>query len=152
MTYATTADIENELKNISFSISSDVKISAISGFLNQADAVIDMYIGKRYTTPATASGALLVLKKIAIDIVVYRVAKILDLKKSIPIPDSKIIQDITNGDAYKESMRMLTAIRDDKMDLPSETEISATSGLASFHTESGNSAIVPEFKKGTDQW
>ena len=45
MTYATTADIENELKNISFSISSDVKISAISGFLNQADAVIDMYIG-----------------------------------------------------------------------------------------------------------
>lgn len=152
MTYATASDINNELKQITFSATSAVTEGAVLDFLDQADAVIDMYISQRYATPVTASASLLVLKKIAIDIVVYRVAKILDLKKSVPIPDGNIIQDITNGDAYKESMKLLIAIRDNKMDLPSEEKINGASGIGSFHTESGNEDIEPFFKKGVDQW
>jgi|11BtaG_2_1085332.scaffolds.fasta_scaffold23159_3 phage gp36-like protein len=152
MTYALEADIVEELKGVTFSATSQVTTDAVADFLNQADAVIDMYVGKRYATPLTAAAALLVVKKIAIDIVVYRITKILNLKKSVPVPDSNIPQDITEGSAYRESMKMLTAIRDNKLDLPDETEIDTSGGLGSFHTETGNEDLTPCFQKGVDQW
>ncbi len=152
MTYALEADIIKEMKGIGFTSSTQVTSAAISDFLDQADALINMYIGKRYVTPATGSESLLVLKKIAVDIVVYRATKILDLKKSIPIPDSNVIQDITEGSAYRHSIKLLTDIRDNKMDLPDESEINSSGGLASFHTESGNADLTPCFQKGVDQW
>lgn len=152
MTYALAADIVEEMKGISFTSTSSVTDAAVLDFLDQADAEINMYIGKRYATPPTAAEALLLLKKIAIDIVVYRVTKILDLTKSIPIPDKAIPQNITEGTAYRNSIDMLKAIRDDKMDLPGETEINTSGGLASFHTEPGNTGIEPCFEKGVVQW
>lgn len=152
MPYATSADIIAEIKGFDPDEGSSVTSDAVDDFLTQADAVINMYIGKRYTTPVTATAALEVVKKIAIDIVVYRIAKILNLKKSVPIPDSNIIQEVTEGSAYRESMKMLAAIRDNKMDLPGETETNTAGGLASFHTEAGNLDIEPCFKKGEDQW
>lgn len=153
MTYAVESDIEAELKNIDFSAaSSQVTSINVSSFITQADALIDMYIGKRYDTPVTNSKALSVIKKIAIDIVVYRIVKILDLSKSIPIPDQQIIQDITEGSAYRESINLLKAIRDDKMDLPGETLLEAGSALQSFHSETVNSNITPVFDKELKQW
>jgi len=152
MTYATETDIENELKGIAFGASTVPTSAAVADFLTQADAIINMYLGKRYSTPIVDSDALNIVKKIAIDFVTYRVVKILDLSKSNPIPDSNIIQQIDEGSAYRESMKMLTAIRDNKMDLLGVSEISSAGGLASFHTESGNSEIVPYFQKGVDQW
>lgn len=152
MPYATSADIIAEIKGFDPDEESSVTSDAVDDFLTQADAVINMYIGKRYTTPVTATAALEVVKKIEIDIVVYRIAKILNLKKSVPIPDSNIIQEVTEGSAYRDSMKMLAAIRDNKMDLPGETETSAAGGLASFHTEAGNLDIEPCFKKGEQQW
>ena len=152
MTYATQSDIENELKGVTFTASSQVTASAVGDFLEQADAIIDMHLVKRYTTPITGSDSLLIVKKIAIDIVAYRITKILDLKKSVPIPDNNVIQNITEGSAYRESMKMLIAIRDNKMDLPDETELNAYSPLISFHTETGNNDIEPFFEKGVKQW
>ena len=152
MTYATETDIENELKGITFGATSIPTSAAVADFLTQADAIINMYLSKRYATPIVDADALNIVKKIAIDFVTYRVVKILDLSKSNPIPDSNIIQQIDEGSAYRESMKMLAAIRDNKMDLLGVSEISSAGGLASFHTESGNSEIVPYFQKGVDQW
>lgn len=151
MTYATEADIEAELKGFLFTASSSVTATAIADFLDQADAQINMFIGKRYATPATAAESLLVLKKVAVDIVVYRVTKILDLTKSIPIPDKAIPQNITEGTAYRQSIDLLAAIRDNKMDLPGETGLNASYGLASYNTETGVDN-PPVFQKGVDQW
>lgn len=152
MTYATQANITSELKGVIFSTTSQITSAAILEFLDQADAVIDMYVGKRYDTPVTGTKSLNLLKKIAIDIVVYRVTKILDLSKSIPIPEAGVIQDITEGSAYRESMRMLKDIRDNVMSLPDATLINTTSGFGSFHTEALNSDIVPVFDKELQQW
>lgn len=151
MTYATEADITAELKNMTFGSTKSITSDAVSDFLAQADAQINMFIGKRYETPVTGAESLLVLRKVAVDIVVYRVTKILDLTKSIPIPDKAIPQNITEGTAYRQSIDLLKAIRDDKMDLPGEAEINVDSGLASFNTEAGvdNPAI---FQKGVMQW
>jgi phage gp36-like protein len=151
MTYAVESDIASELKNIPFNASTSVTSNAVCDFLDQADAQINMYIGKRYVTPVTTASSLLVLKKIAVDIVVYRITKILDLTKSIPIPDKAIPQSITEGTAYKQSIDLLIAIRDGKMDLPDEAEINATSGFASYNTEAAVDN-PPVFEKGVDQW
>ncbi len=152
MTYATEANIISELKNITFDVTDPVTSADVATFLDQTDAIIDMHLNKRYTTPVTASEALLIVKKIAIDLVAYRVAKILNLTKSVPIPDQNIIQQVTEGSAYRESMKLLVAMRDGKMDLPGETEVSPAGGIESFHTETGNSGIVPCFNKGKEQW
>ncbi len=153
MSYSTTADIQKELKQIPLDDTSQVTESAVEGFITQADAIIDMYLGGRYTTPVTGGvKSLSVLQKISIDFVTYRVAKILDLSQSNPIPDGDIIQTINEGSAYRESMKMLIAIRDNIMSLPDATLLDTAGGLASFHTESGNSEIVPYFDKESQQW
>lgn len=154
MAYATQANIEHELKNIVFVADGAKGIStvALAEFLEQADATIDMYLGGRYSTPITGANSLNILKKIAIDIVVYRVTKISNLSKSVPIPESGVIQDITEGSAYRESMRMLKDIRDNVMSLPDATLLNTSSGLGSFHTEPLNSCIKPVFDKELQQW
>jgi len=152
MTYALESDIIEEMKGIAFGSAGQVTSDAIAGFLDQADAQINMYLGKRYDTPITGASSLLIVKKIAVDLVVYRASKILNLKKSVPIPHSNIPQEMTAGSAYRESIKTLTMLRDNKLDLPDETEIDSVSGLSSFHTESGNAGIVPFFEKGVDQW
>jgi len=152
MAYCTSANIAAELKNMPISTTSNVTSASVLEFIEQADAIIDMYIGQRYATPVATAQAVNILKKISIDIVVYRIAKILDLSKSNPVPDGVIIQDITEGSAYRESMNMLKAIRDNVMALPSATLIDAASGLLSFHSESANSDIIPVFKKESQQW
>jgi phage gp36-like protein len=151
MTYAVLADIEAELKKVVFTANSPINIDAINDFLDQADALINMYIGNRYATPVTAPQSILVLKKIEIDIVVYRYAKITNLKRSVNIPDERPIQDITEGSSYKESMKLLAGIRDNIFDLPDSTPVRPSSGLASYHTEPGNDD-EPVFKKGVEQW
>lgn len=153
MAYATQANIEHELKNIVFVADGGkgVTVTALAEFLEQTDALIDMYVGKRYSTPISGTKSLNLLKKIAIDIVVYRVTKILDLSKSIPIPEAGVIQDITEGGAYRESMRILRDIRDNVMSLPDATLLNASSGLSSYQTEAGNS-YVPVFDKELQQW
>lgn len=152
MTYATQANITSEMKGIVFDTTSQVKAADIAEFLEQADAMIDMYIGQRYTLPIAGSKSLLILKKIAIDLVVCRVNKILDLSKSNPIPADGVVQDITEGSAYRESMKLLMAIRDNKADLPDTASTSETAGLASFHTEPANIDIVPTFDRELQQW
>jgi len=152
MAYALKTDILNEMKGLALDATTSVTGAAVVGFISEADAVIDMHLNKRYTTPVTASASLLVVKKISIDIVAYRVAKILSLKKALPIPNPNVVQEITEGSSYRESMKMLRAIRDNEMDLPGESLTDSTSSLASFHTETGNSAIVPLIEKDSQQW
>lgn len=153
MSYCTAANVTSELKNVTFNASSSVTSAAVLEFIDQADAIIDMHIAQRYSAPVTSGAkSLNILKKISIDLVVYRIAKILNLSKSVPIPDQKVIQEITEGSAYRESMKLLVAIRDNLMNLPDATLLDSTSGLASFHTETGNSEIVPVFDREEQQW
>lgn len=150
MTYATENDIANEFKNGVFNANTTVNSSALSGFLSQEGALIDSYIVNRYALPISDPQAILVLKKIEIDLVAYRVAKIQDLKKSNPIPDGRIVQDLSNGASYRQSMKMLQALKNGELDLNGETEINPTGGLSSFATD--NTDCSPVFKKCEKQW
>lgn len=151
MTYATQVDIENEFKRISFNDTNDVVSStALAGFLDQTDAFIDMYLEDRYNLPIVSSGALLVLKKIAVDIVVCRVRGIVDLTKSNPFASENVKQDSTSTKGCCDNNATLNMIKNGRMKLPGEELKDPTGGLSSFHAE--NITIEPVFKKGVTQW
>ena len=153
MSYCSSVDISVELKHMKLGdANSQVKTADVEDFIDQADAVIDMYVGKRYETPIVGVKSLQILRKISIDLVTYRVVKILDLSKSNPIPDAQVVQEITEGSAYRESMKILKDIRDNLMSLPDATLLDSAGGLASFHTEAGNSEITPFFDITKQQW
>lgn len=155
MTYAIEEDIQNELKRIVIGGDTGVTRNAIVDFLTQEGAKIDAFIGKRYTTPIVLADdpkSFALLKKIEIDFVVYRVTKILNLSRSVPIPEKGVTQDITEGSAYRESMKMLQQIKDGKLDLPDSDLINSSAGFGSFHSESINSDVVPCFDRTAQQW
>lgn len=151
MTFAISTDIESEFRNIVFGSGSNAAISTaeVDEFLTQTDALINGILKPKYELPITGSNSLEILKKIEIDFVAFRVSKILNLKKSIPLPDKTIVQDLNNGFAYKESKKLLDAIFEGKFVLPDADLLTGSSGLSDFN--SANS-IEPIWKRDTKQW
>lgn len=151
MTYATELDIQNEFKDISFGNANDIlDSSVISDFLAQTDAFIDMSIGQRYILPVVDSQALLILKKIEIDIVVCRIRKLIDLTKSSMYPSDNVPQENTKTQGSCDNNATLKAIKDGQLTLPNTDFANAGGGLTSFHAE--NTDIYPVFMKGVTQW
>jgi phage gp36-like protein len=148
MSYATVADIESEFKSIDFTTGALVT-SEVTEFLNQTDALIDAYLNQRYVLPITDADSLLILKKIEIDFVAYRVAKILNLKKEIPLPDKSVIQDLNNAASFKQSKELLEKIFDGEVILPGATPKASSGGFSDYN--SANS-IEPIFERDTKQW
>lgn len=149
MTYALESHIVGEMKGVTFSSSSFVTTSKISEILDEADAEINGYINARYNLPITDSSALLFLRKIAIDIVVYRVSKILEIKSSKPIPDGRIIQDISSASTYRQAIKVLEGIRDGKNQLYGATLKSSVGNVKSYNNTNN---IEPQFKVDEQQW
>jgi phage gp36-like protein len=149
MTYATTTDIQSEFKSLPLSASSAVTTTEVEKFLEETDAIIDTFLAARYTLPITGTKSLLVLKKIEIDFVAYRVAKILNLKKEVPLPDENIIQELNEGAAYRESKKLLDGLFTGKMLLPDESPKTSGSGMSDYN--SANS-VEPIFERDTKQW
>jgi len=151
MTYALVSDIQNEIKNIDFANpKSSVLTSSVEDFLDQADAKINMYL-TQYVLPITGVESLLILKKIEIDLVAFRVTKIIDLTKSVPIPDSTIPQEITTGTCFRQAMNQLEMLKSNDLVLPDTDLVPESTGILSFHTEAGNN-IQPVFHKEAQQW
>lgn len=123
--YCDSDDITANLRGVTFGASSVVTSSALADIISQESAVIDQHLRGRYTLPVSDATALLWLKKIAIDLVVYRVSKILQPKNPAPVPENAT-QEISHSTAYREAMKMLRNILDGKMSLPGETEKSVS--------------------------
>lgn len=118
--YCDASDITANLKNVTFGASTTVTSPALADMISQESAVIDQYISPRYTLPVSDATALLFLQKICIDLVIYRVARILQPKVQAPIP-AEGGQDISHVTAYREAMTMLKNIMNGKTSLPGES-------------------------------
>jgi len=154
MPYANICDVETEFRGIKFDADADsgVKPNTVEKFLEQDEAFIHTYIAERYPTPVTSTEGAQILKKIEVQLVSFRIDKIISLTGSRPVPKAGIIQSNDRELCYKEAIKYLEAIRDNKMNLPGTEEIVPDAGLASFHTEPGNDDIVPFFDKEVQQW
>jgi len=114
MTYATAAQVTSEFKHADFTATSKVTTDKLGEILEEVDAEIDNYLSARYSLPITDASALVFLRKIALDIATFRLAKILNIKDSKTLPDGRIMQDISNGSVYAKTLRTLEALRDGK--------------------------------------
>ena len=131
--YCTSADVIANLKGFVVTSSSSVTTATLAEMVSEESAVIDQHIRPHYTLPVSDSVALLLLKKIAIDLVVYRASKVLQPESPVPIPDQDgkgVAQGISHVSAYREAMTMLKDLKNGKTTLPGES-VTATNFIKS---------------------
>lgn len=124
--YATEAQIESNLKGFDASAGDTVTSAVLTDLIAEEGQTIDMHIQARYDIPITDADALIFLRKICIDLVVYRVSKILMPREQKELPNGTVIQDISHISAYKIAMQMLKDLMNGKTTLPSTTEEAKT--------------------------
>ena len=90
-----------------------------------------------------------ILKKICIDLVTFRITKILSIKNAFAIPESKIIQEITEGTAYRRALKLLDEIKKGEINLIGVERVQQFGAMKSYCKENN---IQPIFEKETDQW
>ncbi len=148
MPYCTQDDIRANLKAVKIASNTAVTPDALTDMIDQEGAVIDSYISRRYALPITDTSALNFLKAICIDLVVFRVAKVLQIKDSTPLPNGSFIQDITSSSIYREAMRKLRDIGEGRSELPGITRIEKKLASSSANTRKEDFT----FKYNEQQW
>ena len=151
MTYSLLTDIESELRDVSFTSGPNevLTIAEINAFLTQTEALINTRLSNRYELPIVGVASLLLLKKIEIDLVTFRVVKILNLKRETPTPDSRIEQDLNYSAAFQQSTRLLEELFMGKVLLPDDSPKTAGSGISSFNQVNN---IQPVWERDAKQW
>jgi hypothetical protein len=149
MAYATSSDIASEFKGIEFTTTSTVKAAEVTAFIEEEESVINATISNRYEVPVTGTEAKKFLKNISVAYVAFRVAKILNLKKDVPIPEKFVPQVLNEGAKYKEAKQLLYAVRDGKIILGDATALSTGQGVKSYNSEN---SILPQWERDTKQW
>ena len=149
MSYATTADIVSEFKNLRLDTASSVKTAEVAEFIEQEEVIINAMISNRYEVPVSGTESVKILKRISIAYVAYRVAKILNLKKDIPIPEKLVPQTLNEGAARMKAEKRLFEIRDGKMVLSDAMARSSGQGVKSYNSEN---SICPLWERDTKQW
>ena len=149
MPYAVASDIQSEFKKLDLSSSKSVTTAEVTEFILQTSADMDMKLAVRYETPVTGTQSLLILKKIAISLVAFRIANILNLKREVPIPDGRVVQTLNYTSEYKEAQKTLDQIFKGDVILPDASELSSNTGIASYNAQN---SILPEWELDTKQW
>ena len=156
MAYAANQDIANELRSIDAFPASDkeITIAKVNAFLDEADAEINAKLQNRYVIPLVAASAeaLLLLKKLEIDLVAYRIAKILNLKKDIPIPGDRtnsVIQVLNEGTAFKLAQKQLNDLNKGVIILDGATQLSTGQGVSSVVVDCDVESVI---EKDKVQW
>ncbi|MGR3220011.1 MAG: phage protein Gp36 family protein [Candidatus Anammoxibacter sp.] len=147
--YATETNITNNLKAFDPTASgAAVDSTKLATYIEEESQVIDMHIQSRYALPVTDDDAKIFLRKICIDLVVYRVAKVLMPREQIQLPNGTTIQDISQIGAWRNAMKMLKDLMDGTTTLPSTTEDSKV--FASSYQDTNDTK--KNFELDVKQW
>ncbi len=149
MAYAVAADIISEFKALKLDGSTSIKTAEVTEFITQEEAAINATIGNRYEVPVVDTESVEIMKKISIACVAYRVAKILNLKKDIPIAEKLVVQVLNEGSWFKVAKKQLEDIQSGKIVLSGAVALSSNQGVNSYNAEN---AILPIWKRNTKQW
>jgi len=150
MAYVVVSDIQSEFKNIVFTSTTSVTDTEVLEFIAQEEALINTMIANRYETPVPVSTvAEHILKQISIAFVSYRVAKIINLKKDVPIPSKLVAQDLSEGATFLKNRILLKEIQNGGLVLTDAVQVSSGQGLESYNA---TNRVEPIWKRGTKQW
>lgn len=146
--YCSQSDVQANMKGLELNAATKVTPTTLAGLITQESAVIDQHIRRKYELEITDTTSLTFLKKICIDLVVYRVTKILQPKVAVATPEGENMQDISHSSAYREAMRMLKDIQTGKSTLPGEAE----RDFSFFSSTAVDDDQEMEFDSGCKQW
>ena len=150
MAYVTSTEIAFDIKNIDFTTpDTPIGTTEVDEFISQEEAVVNLTISNRYIVPVVDAESIKILKRITTAFVVFRVAKVLNLKKDIPIPENMVVQDLSEGSFYITAKKQLDNIRDGVIVLQDAEAVSLGQGVESFVT---NENVEPIWIRDKRQW
>jgi len=147
MAYTDNDKVADEFVDVTFDAQTKVTAAQVNRWIDEADSVINVFIGKRYTTPVTGPAeSLLVLQKISTTLVACRVSR----KLMVKTPAPETTQGVTiNTDPKKWAFKMIDEISKGNLDLKDSELANSTDGVRSFNSQNG---IEPFYKRNVDQW
>jgi len=148
MAYASVEDVQGEFKGISFTGTSNVTEDTVTAQIDQADALINSYLGMRYSVPVTADASTLALLKMFSSVLVAaRIKGILEVKQET---NKDANQNVRTGMSTKDVITQLQAIRDGQIVLSGATTLIAAGGA--FYSRNQVASEEPVMRKDCKQW
>jgi hypothetical protein len=147
MAYATKELVQADFKDTTFTATTNVKPEDVTQFIVEADALIDAYVGKRYTVPVTSGSSLELLKLFSRSLVAARIKRIMEVKQD---KNTDANQSVV-GVLFSPTMviKMLTEIRDGEMSLAGALALDSGGGFYNANVANEVEAVV---KKDETQW
>ncbi len=148
MAYCTKEEIGAEFKSvIVFSDSTNVTAAAVNGYIAEADALINSYVGKRYSTPVATGEGVTLLKLISRSICVARVKLQMEVVQAKSADANQNVRSVLFSPS--KCIEILEDIQKGNVDL-----IGATSLLSSgaFFNNNVDNEADPVIEKHTKQW
>lgn len=148
MAYTTTAEIEADFKDLTFSTTSNVKTADVTQFIVEADALINSYVGARYIVPVTTSGeGLSLLKFLSRSLVSGRIKKIMEVKQEKSADANQNVVGVYLS--ATQVMKILSDIKDDVLSLAGAALLVSNQGFNSYNVTND---IAPVIEKDLKQW
>jgi phage gp36-like protein len=145
--YTSATEIQGDFKDLTFTATSNVKDSDVTGFIVEADALINSYVGARYSVPVTSGDGLNLLKLCSRSLVSARIKKIMEVKQDKgQDANQNVVGVLLSPTAV---MKILADIRDDKINLDGGTLLVSGNGFYSYNAKND---IQPVIKKDEKQW
>lgn len=152
MAYSTVDDIKEEFSStVTFTddASSKVKLASIPNYIADADALIDSYIGARYTVPVTGGPvSLSVLRFYSRMLVADKIKGILEIKRET---SDRAQQNPRTGLSTKDIIKILEGYRDGTSVLPDGELATDPYGAGKF-AYGGTGIQTQRFTKDDDAW
>ncbi len=147
MAYTTYTEIQADFKDMTFTSTSNVKDSDVTQFIAEADALINSYVGSRYTVPVTAGEGLTLLKFLSRSLVSGRIKKILEVKQEKSVDANQSVQGVLLSPS--QVMKILSDIRDDNLNLIGAAALVSSLG---FYSNNAVNDVAPVIEKDSKQW
>lgn len=148
MAYCTATDVQADFKAIVFNSTSMVTSTAITDFITEADALINSYVGARWTTPITAnSDSVALMKLCSRTIVADRIRGILANKQQTATDANQQVS--SDGFSVKNVMALLNDIKLGNVQLTGADLLLPNAGMFSNNYERNE---LPRFRKNRKSW
>lgn len=148
MAYTTYTEIEADFKDMTFDASTgNVKQADVTQFIVEADALINAYVGMKYTVPVTTGEGLNLLKLLSRSLVTARIKKLLEVKQEKSNDSNQSVIGVLLN--TKDVMAILKDIRNGDLTLEGGAALVSGGG---FYNNNVNEDVEPVFEKDTKQW
>lgn len=143
--YADTAAVTSEFKDITFSATTKVTDTEVDQFIDEVEAEINMILSTRYVTPVTSTEGIKILRRCTVILTKQIINNIFRVKTG----NDKVNQELPTGGGPARCRKMLEKLADGTLTLPGATLVSAGSGLTDYNS---NNNVTPTFDVTKEQW